>query len=230
MPGKKYAGPCRVCRLGERNCSRRIAQGRLASRRPPDASGWLDIDKFDGRDFIALYARPRRNENAQRVNLRRRDREQQLLISRSGWIEQSCQSASDLDVNLAAKPHFFSITRGAADPPTRKNAPIPSAFFPQTSLCDDLCLGLRFVLVLFTLSLELSELLWSQDLFRLLHVFDFGRLRATRFVMLGHDLVHLRLLIRRQIETGERDRACRLSGIAGLLRAIAVFTREHRAR
>jgi fatty acid desaturase len=102
--------------------------------------------------------------------------------------------------------------------------------FRQTNRRRRLCLSFRFVLVLFALRLELGVLLWSQDLFRFLHVLNFTRFRATRFVMLGHDLVHLRLLIRREVQSCERDRACRLSGVAGLLCAIAVFTPEHRAR
>src|SRR5262249_62392604 len=61
-----------------------------------------------------------------------------------------------------------------------------------------LCLGLgRLALLAFAVRLEFGVLLWRQDRFRFLHVFRFARFRATSFVMLGHDLVHLRLLIRR---------------------------------
>src|SRR5207237_6127906 len=40
------------------------------------------------------------------------------LRMRRRWIEQSCQSGSDLDVKLGGQTAFvFSIARGAADPP-----------------------------------------------------------------------------------------------------------------
>ena len=64
--------------------------------------------------------------------------------------------------------------------------------------------GLRFVSVaFFTFGFELRVLLLGQDSFGLLHVLSFGRFGATGFLMLGHNRVHLRLLIRRKIEVGQ---------------------------
>ncbi len=61
--------------------------------------------------------------------------------------------------------------------------------------------GLRVLLLAFrALGFEFCELLRSEDRFRRLHVFGFARFVATRLLMLRHGRVHLRLLIRCQVE------------------------------
>jgi len=54
-----------------------------------------------------------------------------------------------------------------------------------------------------TLGLELRELLLGQNRLRLFRVLGFARFVTTGLHMLSHRCVHLRLLLRREIETGQ---------------------------
>src|SRR5439155_12220096 len=64
-------------------------------------------------------------------------------------------------------------------------------------------LGLTFLALFFRF--ELRELLLGQDLLRFLLVFCLARRSAADLVMVGHRGVHLCLLLRGQIEAGERS-------------------------
>src|SRR5258707_796565 len=64
--------------------------------------------------------------------------------------------------------------------------------------------GLRVVFFAFlALGFELRVLLLRQDSFCLLHVFRFARFGATGFFMLYHNRLHLRLLLRCEVEAGQ---------------------------
>ena len=93
------------------------------------------------------------------------------------------------------------------------------------------CLGsCLFGLVLITFCFELRVLIRSEDAFSILHELRLAGVRTPRFVVFGHQRIHLRLLIWRQVETRKRGRAGHLPFVPSLRRAIAVFTREHRSR
>jgi len=93
------------------------------------------------------------------------------------------------------------------------------------------CLGAYlFFLPLIALRFELRELLRSENALGIFHELGLGRSRAPRFVVFGHRRFHLRLLIWCEIESRERGRAGQLPFVPRLLRAIAVFTREHCSR
>jgi hypothetical protein len=98
-----------------------------------------------------------------------------------------------------------------------------TAVYEATSLgsCLFLLAALRF---------ELRELLRSKDAFSILHELRLGCVRTPRFVVFSHRRFHLRFLIWCQVETRKRGRAGHLPFVPSLLRAIAVFTREHRSR
>src|SRR6476469_10926733 len=97
-----------------------------------------------------------------------------------------------------------------------------------TAVYEATCLG--SYLFLLALRFELRELLRSKDAFGILHELRLGCVRTPRFVVFGQRCFHLRLLIWRQVETRKRGRAGHLPFVASLLRAIAVFTREHCSR
>ena len=87
-----------------------------------------------------------------------------------------------------------------------------------------------FFLPLSALRFELRVLLRSKDALGLFHELGLGCFRAPRFVVFGHRRFHLRLLICCQVESRKRGRAGHLPFVPSLLRAIAVFTREHCSR
>jgi hypothetical protein len=91
-------------------------------------------------------------------------------------------------------------------------------------------LGPCLFFLLVTLRFEFRELVWSQDAFDVFHELRLTRFRAPGFVVLGHRRFHLCLLICRQVETRKRGHTGHLAFVPRLLRAIAVFTREHRSR
>ena len=94
-----------------------------------------------------------------------------------------------------------------------------------------MCLGAcLFALVLVALRLELRELIRSKDALGILHELGLRCVRAPRLVVLGHRRFHFRLLICCQVETRKRGRAGHLSFVPSLLRAIAMFAREHCSR
>ena len=97
-----------------------------------------------------------------------------------------------------------------------------------TAVCEATRLGAY--LFLLALRFELRELLRSEDAFGILHELRLGCFRTPRFMVFGHRRFHLRLLIWRQIETRKRGRAGHLPFVSSLLRAIAMFTREHCSR
>jgi len=100
-----------------------------------------------------------------------------------------------------------------------------------TAVCEAPSLGpCLFSLVLVALRFELRELLRSKDPFGILHELRLGCVGATRFVMLGHRRFHLRFLICCQVETRKRGRTSHFSFVPSLLRAIAMFAREHCSR
>ena len=83
-------------------------------------------------------------------------------------------------------------------------------------------------LFLFTaLRFEFRELLRSKNALGILHELGLGCFRAPRFVVFGHRRIHLRFLFWGQVESGKRGRAGHLPFVPSLLRAIAMFTREH---
>ena len=84
--------------------------------------------------------------------------------------------------------------------------------------------------VLIALRFKLRELLRSKDALGLLHEFCLGSVRTPRFVVFGHRRFHLGLLICCQVESRKRGRAGHFSFVPSLLRAIAMFTREHCSR
>ena len=84
--------------------------------------------------------------------------------------------------------------------------------------------------MLVALRFEFRELVRSEDAFGFLHELGLGRFRAPRFVVFGHRRFHLRLLICCQVESRKRGRAGHLPFGPSLLRAIAMFTREHCSR
>jgi len=84
--------------------------------------------------------------------------------------------------------------------------------------------------VLIALRFELRELIRSKNAFGILHELGLRCVRAPRFVVFGHRRFHLRLLICCQVETGKRGRASHLPFVPSLLRAIAMFAREHCSR
>ena len=100
-----------------------------------------------------------------------------------------------------------------------------------TAVCEATCLGAcLFLLLLAALRFELCELIRSEDALGLLHELGLGCFRAPRFVVFGHRRFHLRLLICCQVESRKRGRAGHLLFVPSLLRAIAMFTREHCSR
>jgi len=98
-----------------------------------------------------------------------------------------------------------------------------------TAVCEATWLG-SCLFLLVALRFELRELLRSEDAFGILHELRLGCVRTPRFVVFGHRRIHLRFLIWCQVETRKRGRAGHLPFVPSLLRAIAVFTREHRSR
>ena len=98
-----------------------------------------------------------------------------------------------------------------------------------TAVREATCLG-SCLFLLVALRFELRELLRSKNAFCILHELGLGCFRAPRLVVFGHRRFHLRFLIWCQVETGKRGRAGHLPLVPSLLRAIAVFTREHRSR
>lgn len=84
--------------------------------------------------------------------------------------------------------------------------------------------------MLVALRLELRELIGSEDALGILHELSLRRVRAPCFVVFGHRRFHLRLLICCQVETRKRGRAGHFSFVPSLMRAIAMFTREHCSR
>ena len=86
------------------------------------------------------------------------------------------------------------------------------------------------MLAFVALRFELRELLRSKDALGILHELGLGCFRAPRFVVFGQRRFHLRLLIWGQVESRERCRAGHLPFVPSLLRAIAMFTREHCSR
>ena len=88
--------------------------------------------------------------------------------------------------------------------------------------------GLFFLLV--ALRFEFRELVGIQDALDVLHELRLAGFRAPGFVVFGYRRFHLRLLICRQVETRKRGHAGHLPFVPSLLRAIAMFTREHRSR
>ena len=84
--------------------------------------------------------------------------------------------------------------------------------------------------MLVALRLELRELVRSKDAFGILHELGLRCVCAPYFVVFGHRRFQLRLLICCQVETRKRGRAGHLPFVPSLLRAIAVFTREHCSR
>ena len=101
----------------------------------------------------------------------------------------------------------------------------------MTAVGEAKCLSpCLFCLVLIALGFEFRELLRSKDAFGLLHELGLRCFRAPRFVVFGHRRFHLRLLVCRQVETRKRGRAGHLPFVSSLLRAIAMFAREHCSR
>ena len=98
-----------------------------------------------------------------------------------------------------------------------------------TAVCETTRLG-AYLFLLVALRFELRELLRSEDALGILHELRLGCFRTPRFVVFGHRRFHLRFLICCQVETRKRGRAGHLPFVPSLLRAIAVFTREHRSR
>ena len=106
--------------------------------------------------------------------------------------------------------------------------------FPQivtaaNTVYETTCLGPCFFL-LTALRFELRELLRSEDALDVLHELRLACFRAPCFVVFGHRRFHLRLLFCGQVEIRKRGRAGHLPFVPSLLRAIAVFTREHCSR
>lgn len=100
-----------------------------------------------------------------------------------------------------------------------------------TAVCQATYLGACFFgLVLVALRFEFRELVRSKDALGLLHELGLRCVRAPRFVVLGHRRFHLRLLICCQVETREGGRTGHFSFVPSLVRAIAMFTREHCSR
>jgi len=98
-----------------------------------------------------------------------------------------------------------------------------------TAVCETTRLG-AYLFLLVALRFELRELLRSEDAFGILHELRLGCVRTPRFVVFGHRRFHLRFLIWCQVETRKRGRAGHLPFVPSLLRAIAMFTREHCSR
>ena len=84
--------------------------------------------------------------------------------------------------------------------------------------------------VLIALRFKLRELIRSKDALGILHELGLRCVRAPRLVVFGHRRFHLRLLICRQVETRKRGRTGHFPFVPSLLRAIAMFTREHCSR
>ena len=78
--------------------------------------------------------------------------------------------------------------------------------------------------MLVALRFEFRKLVRSEDAFGFLHELGLGRFRTPRFVVFGHRRFHL------QVESRKRGRAGHLPFVPSLLRAIAMFTREHCSR
>ena len=89
---------------------------------------------------------------------------------------------------------------------------------------------LLFLAVL-ALGFKLRVLLLVQDGFRFLHVFCLARLVAAIFLMLRHQRIHLCLLLRCQVEAGQRNGTSHFSSLVSrLLRALTMLARKHCAR
>ena len=88
-------------------------------------------------------------------------------------------------------------------------------------------LSLGLILLRVTFRLELGELIGGEDGFGFLHILMLALLGASFLVMLGHQSIHLRLLLGGEIEVGHRDGARHVAVVPRLLSAIAMFAREH---
>src|SRR5436309_11363756 len=115
------------------------------------------------------------------------------MDSLDGRKSRSCGSKSDITGSVHETRRDCS----------RRKALIACSCRPS-SAAEAAPSGLRLVLVAFlAFGFELRVLLLGQDSFCLLHVFSFARFGATGFLMLGHNGVHLRFLIGRQVEVGQ---------------------------